>query len=293
MDYIVSVDPFEFGKTNRTATEMKNPGGKGINVSRVLNNLNIKTKALGFIGGFTGGFIEQKLREEKVDTDFIQVNGDTRINIKLQTGEETEINGQSPSVDQEHLNTLLEKLHVLQEGDLLVLAGSVPKSLPSNIYYSLLKEVEELGVKVIVDTSGEALEKSFPGNPFLIKPNHHELGELFDKSDLTVKDAVHYGRRILDKGVQNIIVSMAGEGALFLNKEITLFSNVPKGIVKNSVGAGDSVVAGFVASYSQHNDLVKAFQYGIAAGSATAFSNHFCEKAEIEKLIDEIEITKL
>ncbi|MFA9559250.1 1-phosphofructokinase [Evansella sp. AB-rgal1] len=293
VDYIVSVENFELGKTNRTSSEMKNPGGKGINVSRVLNNLNIKTKAFGFVGGFTGRFIKDALRNEQIETDFIEVDGDTRINVKLRTEQESEVNGRSPIIHEEQVNKLKEQLQHLEAGDYLILAGSLPESLPKNFYFELMNELEGKGIYTILDTSGDALSESIHAKPFLIKPNHHELNELFGKSHESIEEIVESGKQLVKQGVQNVIVSMAGDGALLINEENVLFGNVPKGTVKNSVGAGDSVVAGFIASYHQHQDIEKAFQFGIASGSATAFSDGFCTEKNINELLQQISIKHL
>ncbi|WP_088035952.1 1-phosphofructokinase [Evansella clarkii] len=293
VDYIVSVNDFKLGEINRTTKQFKNPGGKGINISRVLNNLVQESTALGFVGGFTGEFIQNSLEKENVFTDFIKVNGDSRINVKLKSNEETEINGESPEISAEDIERLKQKLYALKEDDYLVLAGSVPAGLSPDIYNELLEELSSKDVKVIIDTSGKALKESLHSAPFLIKPNHHELGELFEDNEITLEKAVTYGRKIVEAGVQNVIVSMAGEGALFINKDLALFGNVPEGQVKNSVGAGDSVVAGFIASYAANSNYEEAFRYSIAAGSATAFSDGFCDQESIHRLINEINITTL
>lgn len=293
VDYIVSVDPFELGKTNRTTEEMKNPGGKGINVSKVLQNLHIESKALGFIGGFTGSFIETALKNENIATDFIEIDGDTRINVKLKTTTETEVNGQSPTITTSHIEHLKRKLNVLQKGDFLVLAGSVPDSLPASFYATLMEELKATGAYMVVDTSGEALSESIEANPFLIKPNENEIAEMFGCKNVTKEQAVNFGKQLIKKGVQNIIISMAGRGALFLNDEKVLFANVPKGKVRNSVGAGDSVVAGFIASYVQEKNVEEAFRNGIAAGSASAFSDGFCTKETIHELKQQIKVELL
>ncbi|WP_100371699.1 1-phosphofructokinase [Bacillus sp. FJAT-45037] len=293
VDYIVSVDGFKLGETNRTTEERKVPGGKGINVSRVLKQLQVESQALGFVGGFTGQFMKASLKQENITADFIEVAGDTRINIKLKTGTETELNGQSPLITMEHLNSLKTKLQKIKDGDFLVLAGSVPKSVPSSIYSTIMREMKGRGVQVIVDSSGPALKEALADQPFLIKPNHHELAELFQYEEVSIEHAVELGKKALDQGAQNVIVSMAGEGALFINNEMTLTATVPKGEVVNSVGAGDSVVAGFLAALKKEQSLEDSFRYAIAAGSATAFKDGFCTVPEIEKLERDIKINKL
>ncbi|WP_216831804.1 1-phosphofructokinase [Alkalihalobacterium elongatum] len=291
IDFIVKVADFQLGALNRSDDDMKQPGGKGINVSRVLSRLGKPSVATGFIGGFTGEFIEQGLRKENIVTRFVRVNEETRINIKLKTGTETEINGAGPRVIEQQLEELIEKIKELKENDYLVLAGSVPRTVPSDIYSQLMEIAQKSGAKVIVDTSGEPLLEAIERKPYLIKPNHHELGELFSNEVKTIDEAIPLAQRLLDKGVENIIVSFASKGALLMNKDLCIHATVPKGEVVNSVGAGDTVVASFLAYLEDTNDSLRAFQYAIAAGSATAFSNEFCTKEDIERLVLEIDLT--
>lgn len=293
IDYVIKVENFTPGAVNRVVNENKYAGGKGINVSRVLNNLEVKSKALGFIGGFTGKFIENFLQNECIDTDFIQVNGDTRINVKLKSTEETEINGSGPSISEEDLNKLLQKISALSSEDILVLAGNVQKSISQDIYSQIQKKLEDNGVKIVVDTTGEALVSTLKYKPFLIKPNNHELGEIFDIEIGEKEDIIKYSQKLRDMGAQNVIISMAGEGALLICNEGVYHASAPKGIVKNSVGAGDSLVAGFIASYSKTSDIIEAFKYGVASGSATAFSMDLCRKEDVEKLLLQVGVTKL
>ncbi|NMM63308.1 1-phosphofructokinase [Clostridium sp. P21] len=293
IDYVIKVDDFKPAAVNRVVSENKYPGGKGINVSRVLNNFGIKNTALGFIGGFTGEFIKNSLQNEGVCTDFIEVNGDTRINVKLKSKEETEINGAGPIVKEEDLNRLFEKVKALNSDDYLVLAGNVQKSLPANVY-SLIQEIcLNKKVKVIVDTTGEALTSTLKYKPFLIKPNNHELGEIFGVEIETTEEIIRYAQKLRDMGAENIIISMASKGALLLCNEGVYQASAPKGTVKNSVGAGDSMIAGFLAGYSQNLNLVEALKYGAASGSATAFSMDLCKKQQVEALLKEINITKI
>jgi 1-phosphofructokinase len=293
IDYVIKVDDFRAGAVNRVASEDKYPGGKGINVSRVLNNFGIKNKALGFIGGFTGEFIKNSLQNQGVYTDFIEVAGDTRINVKLKSKEETEINGAGPIVKEEDLNKLFVKIETLDSEDYLVLAGNVQKSLPANVYSLIQEKCLSKKVKVIVDTTGEALTSTLKYKPFLIKPNNHELGEIFGVKIQSREEIIQYAQKLRDKGAENIIISMAAHGALLLCDEGVYHASAPKGIVKNSVGAGDSMIAGFLASYSQNLNIVDAFKYGAASGSATAFSMDLCKKQEVEALLKEINITKI
>ncbi|AEW56807.1 1-phosphofructokinase [Bacillus cereus F837/76] len=271
---------------------MKFPGGKGINVSRVLHRLGVENVALGFTGGFTGRFIKDVLQTEGVITNFVQVDGDSRINVKIKGQEETELNGQGPSVTNEQFEQLMKQIESMQKGDYVVLAGSVPASIPTTFYESIAAFGAEKGIRVVVDASGSALQHVVKNKPFLIKPNHHELGELFGVEISTAEDILPYGRKLIEQGVEHVIVSMAGDGALLFTEEGIYEATVPKGVVINSVGAGDSLVAGFVGKYEQTKDIEKAFQYGVATGSATAFSADLCEKEKVEELLSQVIVTK-
>ncbi|WP_191566878.1 1-phosphofructokinase [Metabacillus idriensis] len=293
IDYVVKVNNFKEGHLNRTESANVYPGGKGINVSRVLKRLGTENTALGFAGGFTGQFIKEFLSSEGITHDFIDVSDLTRINVKLKSIEETEINGQGPVITEEQKSKLLQKIDSLNADDVLVLAGSIPSALEENFYEKIAAKCRSNGVKVVIDTSGNSLRSTFSSRPFLIKPNHHELGELFETQISTVEEAVHYGRKLIEEGVQNIIVSMAEKGAVFMNDNQAYFANVPIGNVKNSVGSGDSVVAGFIAGFMQHQDYQKAFQKGVASGSATAFSEDLCTKEYAEQLINEINVIEI
>ncbi|MCT8975441.1 1-phosphofructokinase [Clostridium sp. CX1] len=293
IDYVIDVEEFEKGKVNRVTKEYKYAGGKGINVSRVLKNLDIQSRALGFIGGFTGRFIVDSLKSQGVETDFIEVSGDTRINVKLKSKEETEINGAGPEIDEEALNRLFKKIDKLSSKDFLVLAGNVQKSLPMDIYSIIQQKCSHKAVKVVVDTTGEALIATLKFNPFLIKPNNHELEEIFNVKINSKEELIHYGNELKEKGAENVVISMASEGALLICNEGVFHASAPKGIVKNSVGAGDSLIAGFIASYSEKSSLVEALKFGAATGSATAFSMDLCKMEDVKKLLTEITITKL
>ncbi|WP_018660585.1 1-phosphofructokinase [Heyndrickxia acidiproducens] len=293
VDYIVQVDSFELGGLNRSKMDTKFPGGKGINVSRVLKRLGVDSAALGFIGGFTGGYIEQYLKEEGIKTDFIQVSEDTRINIKLKSGVETEINGKGPKISGQEFDQLLAQIDRLTADDMILFSGSIPSSLPSTVYVDLIKRCQEKKIKVIADVSGESLNHVIKAGPFLIKPNHHEIGEIFGVKVETPEEARQYGSRLLDMGVQNVIISMAEKGALFLNKDVSYYATAPKGTVKNSAGAGDSVVAGFISQISKGKSYEAAFPMGVACGSATAFSVELCTKEEVEALLPQVKVEKL
>lgn len=287
LDYIVKVDDFKLGSVNRTSYEEIYAGGKGINVSIVLNNLGVRSKVLGYIAGFTGDEIERKVKEFGCDSDFIKLNnGMSRINVKLKSSEESEINGQGPQVNNESLEELYKKLDFLKEDDMLVLAGSIPSTLPKDIYESIMKRLDGRKIKFVVDATGDLLLNVLKYKPFLIKPNHHELAELFNVEIKNEDEIIYYAKKLKEMGGRNVLVSMAGDGALFVTETgEVLKSTVPKGKVKNSVGAGDSMVGGFIAGYLKHNKLEEAFKMGVATGSASAFSDGLATKDRVEELL--------
>lgn len=291
IDYVVQVHDLTLGIVNRVSNEAKYAGGKGINVSRVLKNLGVSSKALGFIGGFTGKFVKDSLNNDGIITDFIEVNEDTRINVKIKSNEETEINGAGPDIDKKNLNELLKKIESLKSDDFIVLAGNVQKSLPEDIYSIIQRKCPDS--KVIVDTTGNVLTATLKYKPFLIKPNIHELGDIFNVEIKDMKKVVYYADKLRNMGAQNIIISMGGDGAMLVCSEGVYTASAPKGKVKNSVGAGDSVVAGFLAEYTKSFDIVESFRYGAASGSATAFSMDLCEKEYVDELLDQVKVTKL
>lgn len=290
LDYIVKMDEFNLGHVNRSNNEFVYAGGKGINVSIVLNNLEVKSKALGFIAGFTGDEIERRVREFGCDTDFIKLKeGMSRINVKIKADVESEINGGGPDISAEALEELYGKLDTLTSGDILVLAGSIPKTMPTDVYERIMERLQEKSVKFIVDTTGESLLKVLKYNPFLIKPNHHELGELFGVKINSKEEVIEYAKKLKDMGAQNVIISMAGDGAVLINSngDVTT-SNVPKGVVKNSVGAGDSMVAGFIAGYLNSKKIEDGFKLGVATGSASAFSEGLATKDYVYELLEQV-----
>ena len=290
LDYIVKMDEFNLGHVNRSNNEFVYAGGKGINVSIVLNNLEVKSKALGFIAGFTGDEIERRVREFGCDTDFIKLKeGMSRINVKIKAYVESEINGGGPDISAEALQELYGKLDTLTSGDILVLAGSIPKTMPTDVYERIMERLQEKGVKFIVDTTGESLLKVLKYNPFLVKPNHHELGELFGVKLNNKEEVIEYAKKLKDMGAQNVIISMAGDGAVLINSngDVTT-SNVPKGVVKNSVGAGDSMVAGFIAGYLNSEKIEDGFKLGVATGSASAFSEGLATKDYVYELLEQV-----
>ena len=288
LDYIVSVDDFTCGIVNRTTDEIIFPGGKGINVSMVLKNLGFENTALGFLAGFTGNRIQELLEEKGVRTDFISVEkGISRINVKLRSREETEINGQGPAISREKTQQLFEMLDQLQEGDVLVLAGSIPASMPDDIYRNILKRLDGKGILIAVDATGNLLVNVLEYHPFLVKPNNHELGEIFGAELKDRESVIPYAKKMQEMGATNVLVSMAGDGAVLVAEDGSIFqSEAPKGKVVNSVGAGDSMVAGFIAGYLEDGSYGKAFQMGVCTGSASAFSEELATKAEVIALLD-------
>ena len=290
LDYIVKVDNFKVDAVNRSNEEQIYPGGKGINVSIVLNNLGVKNTALGFIAGFTGDEILRRIKDHGVDCDFIKVkSGLSRINVKLKSNEETEINGSGPRISESDLELLFEKISHLKKGDYLVLSGSIPSSVPNDIYESIMKRLLDKEVEFVVDASKDLLLKVLKYKPFLIKPNHHELAELFNVTLNDDNDIIKYGKKLQEMGAKNVLISMAGDGAILIPENgDPIKREVPKGILKNSVGAGDSMVAGFISGYLKNNDINEAFKMGIATGSASAFSEELATKDEVINLLEQM-----
>lgn len=289
VDYVVHTDEISVGGVNRAKSEKIYFGGKGINVSMVLSELGVKSKALGFVAGFTGNAIEKGVAEKGIETDFVHLdNGFSRINVKIKSAKETELNGQGPKIDGKALDKLFEKLDKLSDGDTIVLAGSIPDSMPADIYEKILERLQNKNVKAVVDATKNLLMNVLKYKPFLIKPNNHELGEMFGVTLKTNAEIAEYAQKLKDMGAQNVLVSMAGDGALLLDENgKTHVCGVCKGTVKNSVGAGDSMVAGFIAG-SENGDYEYALKLGTAAGGATAFSDGLAEKALIDELLNQL-----
>lgn len=293
VDYIVKVEDFELGGLNRSSYDVKYPGGKGINVSRILKRLHVSSKALGFIGGFTGEYIRSFLEHEDLETAFKVVEGDSRINIKLKTGTETEINGVGPVISEKDFTDFLNQFSELGEGDFVIVAGSIPSSLPQNTYEQIAEICQRQKANIVLDISGEALKKAAHMRPFLMKPNHHELGEMFQTTIDTIEEVIPYGKKLAAQGATHVIVSMAEKGALLFTKDDAFLANVPKGKLVNSVGAGDSVVAGFMSGIEKGMDIVDCFRLGVASGSATAFSEELADRQLIMKLLPEVRAERL
>lgn len=286
LDYIVTVENFSQGIVNRTTKELIFPGGKGLNVSMVLSNLGYENTALGFIAGFVGEEIEKRLQMKGICCDFINVSdGISRINVKLRSDEETEVNGQGPRISDDDIHKLYEKLNVLKANDILVLAGSIPKGMLSTIYMDIMDYIKEKKVLVIVDATKELLRNVLKYRPFLIKPNNDELGELFDTKISQKEDVVIYAKKLQELGARNVLVSMAKDGAVLVTEDgIVMMAEAPQGKVRNSVGAGDSMVAGFIAGYIEKKDYREAFIMGVCTGSASAFSDELATKEQVEFL---------
>lgn len=287
IDYVVHTGGMKLGATNRSEREEMYFGGKGINVSIVLRELGINSKALGFTAGFTGEAIEKGLADMGIETDFVRLEkGNSRINVKIKSAEETELNGQGPDIDDKAITALFEKLDSLSDGDTLILAGSIPSSLPSDIYERILEKLSEKNIRVVVDATKDLLLNVLKYRPFLIKPNNHELGEMFGIELNSDEDIEKYARKLQDMGAVNVLISMAGDGAMLIDEFGKIHRcGVCKGTVKNSVGAGDSMVAGFTAG-SLKGDYEYALKLGTAAGGATAFSDGLATKEKITELLE-------
>lgn len=290
LDYIVKVDDFKVGHVNRTSKEDIYPGGKGINVSIVLKNLGVKNRALGFTAGFTGEEIEKLVANHGVDNEFIRLEkGMSRINVKLKSREESEINGMGPNISKNDIEKLYEKLEALKAGDFVVLAGSIPNTLPDDIYETIMKDFKDKEINFVVDATKDLLLNVLKYKPFLIKPNHHELGEMFNVKLNSKDEIITYAKKLQEIGARNVIISMAGDGAILIeeNGEITI-SDTPKGTLVNSVGAGDSMVGGFLAGIAEKKNVKEAFKMGVATGSASAFSEGLATRDKVEELLKQL-----
>lgn len=290
LDYVLHLDNLVVGAINRTKTEQIVNGGKGINVSTVLKNLGVDNTALGFCAGFTGEALEKGINADGVKTDFVHLkNGFSRINVKIRAQEDTDINGQGPEIKDEDIEKLFLKLDSLTQGDILVLAGSIPSTLPKDIYERILKRLDGKGVKAVVDATGELLVNVLKYHPFLIKPNNDELGEIFGRTLETDEEIIEYAQRLREMGAENVLVSMGGAGAILVTADGFFKRGVAKGRVVNTVGAGDSMVAGFLYGYLKSGDYEYALKTGTAAGGATAFTVGIATKAEIEAVLNGLE----
>jgi 1-phosphofructokinase len=294
LDYIVSVKDFRPGMTNRTSSELMLAGGKGINVSIVLGNLGIKSTALGFIAGFTGDEIVRRLHKSGINSEFIKINdGISRINIKLKSIDGTEINGQGPHIDSSHIEQLMNRLRRLESGDILVLAGSIPAGISDNIYKDIMDMLKDKGVQIVVDATSRLLTNVLEYKPFFIKPNQHELGDIFNVTLNTQEEVIPYALELKKMGAVNVCVSMGGKGAILVADDGNVYkAKSPDGILKNSVGAGDSLVAGFLSGWIEKKDYEYAFRKGVATGSASAFSERLATNGEVNGLIGKVTIIR-
>lgn len=293
IDFIVRLDHLELGSVNRMTSDDKFAGGKGINVSRILQRLDVDNTATGFIGGFTGRFVEDGLTAEGIKTNFVQVSEDTRINVKIKAGEETEINGAGPKISDEKLEELKAILSGLSSEDTVVFAGSAPSSLGNQVYNTLIPIAKKAGAEVVCDFEGQTLLDSLNYQPLLVKPNNHELADIFGVELNGLEDIEKYAREILAKGAKNVIISMAGDGALLVTPEAAYFAKPIKGTVKNSVGAGDSMVAGFTGEYVKSGDPIEALKWGVACGTATTFSDDLATAEFTKETYQKVEVEKL
>lgn len=289
VDYVMHTGEMKMGRVNRSDYEEIYFGGKGINVSLVLKELGIPSKALGFVAGFTGMAIEDGIREKGIETDFVHLDkGFSRINVKIKSDDETDLNGQGPEITRGALKELFDKLAELKDGDTIVLAGSIPNTLPTDIYECILEALSDRLIRAVVDATNDLLKNVLKYKPYLIKPNNHELGEMFGVTLTTTEEIVEYAKKLKEMGAQNVLVSMAGDGAVLLDENgNTHVCGACKGTVKNSVGAGDSMVAGFIAG-SQSCDYEYALKLGTASGGAAAFSDGLAQKEEIYKLLRQL-----
>lgn len=288
LDYVMKVGNIRYDDINRSESEEIYYGGKGINVSVILTRLGVENKALGFVGGFTGEKLYEMLKKDGIDCDFnILKNGYTRINVKIKAQTELDVNAQGPAIDEEDIALLLEKLDGIRQGDFLVLAGSIPNTLPDDIYERILSRLDGRGINFVVDATGDLLKNVLKYKPFLIKPNHHELGDLFGVEAKSEQDIVFYAKKLQEMGARNVLVSRAKDGATLIDeqKNVTTFENV-EGELVNSVGCGDSMVGGFLAGWIEKGDYSYALKLGAACGNATAFSQELATADEIKNVFD-------
>lgn len=293
MDYVLSLDELTLGEVNRTGNTFMFAGGKGINVSRILNNLNFDSVAWGFLGGTAGNFIGETLDKAKISNNFISIEDDTRINVKIKAQQETEINGAGPNITKDELGQFMTNLDKLKAGDIVVAAGSIPPSLGEGFYKDVVKICSDHKAEFVVDTTGQALLDILPFHPLLVKPNRAELSEMFQVNLNGLESIIHYGKKLLDMGSQNVIVSLGGDGAVLITKDKVYHSIPIKITIKNSVGAGDSMVAGFVGQYHKNQNPLEAFRLGVACGSATAASEDLAQLDLINEMIKKAEIKEV
>lgn len=288
IDYVMKVEDIHFGATNYSNEEYMLPGGKGINVTRILNQLNIPNTALGFIGGYTGKFIEEWMTKEQADHQFIQVEGDTRINLKLKGDTETEINGRGPVISEENSKKLLKQIQQLTAEDTVIISGSKNKGLSETYYIEIIQLLEANNVSFVIDTNSKELLEALKYKPLLVKPNQDELGNLYGVKIESVEEAIKYGRKLQQSGAQNVIVSLGGSGAVFIDENQSFYAEAPKGQVVNTVGSGDSMIAGVIAGLEKGFSKLDAFKLGVQSGSATAFNEDLAKAEDILALDNQV-----
>ncbi|WP_103149427.1 1-phosphofructokinase [Staphylococcus aureus] len=293
IDYVIFTNDFKIDGLNRATATYKFAGGKGINVSRVLKTLDVESTALGFAGGFPGKFIIDTLKNSAIQSNFIEVDEDTRINVKLKTGQETEINAPGPHITSAQFEQLLQQIKNTTSEDIVIVAGSVPSSIPSDAYAQIAQITAQTGAKLVVDAEKELAESVLPYHPLFLKPNKDELEVMFNTTVNSDEDVIKYGRLLVDKGAQSVIVSLGGDGAIYIDKEISIKAVNPQGKVVNTVGSGDSTVAGMVAGIASGLTIEKAFQQAVACGTATAFDEDLATRDAIEKIKSQVTISVL
>lgn len=294
IDYVIGLPKLELGLVNRLESAIKLPGGKGINVSRILKELDIDTTAWGFTGGMPGRFIEEQLQALNLRTDFTRIGGDTRINVKLKANRETELNAPGPTITDQEVAAFRARFASLKAGDVVIMAGSIPSGLPATFYRDLIPLIHARGAEFVIDTTGQALLDTLPSQPLVVKPNHHELAALFNDAEYAdLQATVTAGRKLLGLGAKHVLVSMAGAGALMITKDRAWHGTVAKDRVLNSVGAGDSMLAGFTGTFALTHDPLLSFKKAIACGSATAFSTDLADRAKIDAVEATISIREL
>ncbi|GHN17070.1 1-phosphofructokinase [Lactobacillus delbrueckii] len=290
LDYVLQLPEVKDGETNRSSDTQFLAGGKGINVSQILNQLGVDNTAWGFVGGFTGEELIRQLNVKKISSDFVRISDDTRVNVKIHAQEETEINAAGPDITAQEVAAFKSRLDDLEAGDVVVLSGSLAPSLPTDFYESLLPLIREKGAEFVVDTTGEALLRTLKFNPLVIKPNHHELADLFDTSFSSTADMLEAAKKLQKLGAQNVMISMAGEGAYLVTADHVYHANAATGTAVNSVGAGDSMIAGFVGTWFEKHDAAEGLRVGSACGGATAFTEDIAIKSQIDAVLPQIKI---
>lgn len=290
LDYVLQLPEVKDGETNRSSDTQFLAGGKGINVSQILNQLGVDNTAWGFVGGFTGEELIRQLNVKKISSDFVRISDDTRVNVKIHAQEETEINAAGPDITDQEVAAFKSRLDDLEAGDVVVLSGSLAPSLPTDFYESLLPLIREKGAEFVVDTTGEALLRTLKFNPLVIKPNHHELADLFDTSFSSTADMLEAAKKLQKLGAQNVMISMAGEGAYLVTADHVYYANAATGTAVNSVGAGDSMIAGFVGTWFEKHDAAEGLRVGSACGGATAFTEDIAVKSQIDAVLPQIKI---